>query len=334
MITYRHYNFLLLSVIILASFLYFNPTLAQCPRDKCVSYNSCQFVDDLCDVNGNPYGAQCSASIDCTEPAQFTLQSTSCTSPSTVPLNWTSANRTSSYSVVRNSATIQGGLSPFTQSFTDSAAPANINLDYYIVASNLWGSTNSNIQRAFCAVATPTPAPTSTPTSTPIPTPTPTSMPTPTPTPPASFCGDGICNLSLGESSTTCPSDCGTLTPSPTPGTPLPSPIIGAQSGSDRTFTWDIINPLNSFGGSQPKDIFGVIFLISNWILNIAESLIVMLIIYAGVRFILSRGNPGEVQKAKSILWWALVGFAVILIGKGFIFIIDSVLRGDIPKFF
>ena len=61
---------------------------------------------------------------------------------------------------------------------------------------------------------------------------------------------------------------------------------------------------------------------------NIAGSLIVILIIYAGVRFMISRGNPGEIQKARGILYWALVGFAVVAIGKGFIYLLEGVISG------
>jgi hypothetical protein len=103
----------------------------------------------------------------------------------------------------------------------------------------------------------------------------------------------------------------------------------GGTPGTDQSLTWKLINPLA--GSPQPTDIFGVIYLITNWVLNIVDSLLIILIIYSGVMFMISRGNPGEIQKAKSILYWALVGFAVTLVGKGFIFIIDSVLRGGIP---
>jgi hypothetical protein len=109
---------------------------------------------------------------------------------------------------------------------------------------------------------------------------------------------------------------------------PAPPP---SNPGSGVSIGWQLINPLA--GSPQPQDIFGLIVLISTWILNILGSLIVILIIYAGIRFMLSRGNPGEIQKAKAILKWALVGFAITLIGKGFVFLVDSVLRGQFPTF-
>ena len=105
--------------------------------------------------------------------------------------------------------------------------------------------------------------------------------------------------------------------------------------GQPVAFNWEIINPLYRdpvYG--QPQDIFDVIFLIANWLLNIAGALIVILIIYSGLRFMISRGNPGEIGRAKNILLWAIVGFAAVLIGKGFVTLIESFLRGSgFPSF-
>jgi len=99
------------------------------------------------------------------------------------------------------------------------------------------------------------------------------------------------------------------------------------QGGTTKIYNWSIPNALRGLSsGAQPTNVFDVLILISDWILNIAGALIVLLIIYSGVRFMISRGNPGEIQRAKNILKWALIGFAVILIGKGFIFLIEAVL--------
>lgn len=106
-------------------------------------------------------------------------------------------------------------------------------------------------------------------------------------------------------------------------------PITG---GTGQTIGWGINNPFAFFpSGKQPDNVFEAVFLIIDWMANIAGSLLVIMIIYAGVKFVVSRGNPGELTKAKSILWWALVGMAVVLIGKGFVYIVDSILRGQIP---
>lgn len=113
---------------------------------------------------------------------------------------------------------------------------------------------------------------------------------------------------------------------------PSPQPPPPSRPGEDQNISWSVFNPLPFFDlGSvrrQPTNVVDLIFGITNWLFNIASSLIVILIIYSGVRFMISRGNPGEIQKAKGILYWALIGFAVVVIGKGFIYLLEGVISG------
>ena len=51
------------------------------------------------------------------------------------------------------------------------------------------------------------------------------------------------------------------------------------------------------------------------------------MIVWAGIRFLYSRGNPTEVTAAKKILQYAIVGLAIILIGSGFVTLIESILN-------
>ena len=110
-----------------------------------------------------------------------------------------------------------------------------------------------------------------------------------------------------------------------------PTPV---QPGQDQNLIWNITNPLRLLpNGAQPRNVFDVIILITDWILNIAGSLIIILIIYGGVMFLISAGNPGKIQQAKNILKWALIGFMVVLIGKGFVYLVQDVLQGQMPIF-
>lgn len=98
-------------------------------------------------------------------------------------------------------------------------------------------------------------------------------------------------------------------------------------SGTTQDFSFTVPNFLAI--NPQPQNVFQLIFAVTSILLNIAGTLVVILIIYSGVRFVISRGNPGEIGKAKTILWWAIAGFAVVVVGKGFVFLIESVLRGS-----
>ncbi|MBI2064622.1 MAG: hypothetical protein HYT62_01050 [Candidatus Yanofskybacteria bacterium] len=97
--------------------------------------------------------------------------------------------------------------------------------------------------------------------------------------------------------------------------------------GTDAPLTWNVINPFKG-GITDPRML---VLEVVNWILNVAAALIVILIIYSGIRFMLAAGRPNEITRGKNILTWALIGFAVVLIGKGFIALIISVLQGNIP---
>ncbi len=101
----------------------------------------------------------------------------------------------------------------------------------------------------------------------------------------------------------------------------------GGTGGNGGGTTQDIIYDIgkyNPLGGE--KNILNVVILISTWIFNLALGIVTALIIYAGVRFLISRGNVGEVEQAKKMLWYILVGLAIVLIGKGIISLIASIL--------
>jgi hypothetical protein len=44
---------------------------------------------------------------------------------------------------------------------------------------------------------------------------------------------------------------------------------------------------------------------------------VTLYIIYAGFTFVTAQGNPGEIQKAKQRLLWALIGAAILLGAAG-----------------
>lgn len=83
---------------------------------------------------------------------------------------------------------------------------------------------------------------------------------------------------------------------------------------------------INLVQPSRFRDLAEFVNAISGYILQLAIPLAVVLIIYAGVKFILARGNIGEVSKAKQILWYVFIGLAIVLIGRGFISLITSLI--------
>lgn len=113
---------------------------------------------------------------------------------------------------------------------------------------------------------------------------------------------NNICEPSIGETSASC-KDC---------------PVT---SGKTETFIFKLENPL------EADNFIELIDVLATWLFNLAIPVVVVMIVYAGVMFLTSRGEPAKVTKARQILLYAVVGFAIILIGKGFITLIESILN-------
>lgn len=65
--------------------------------------------------------------------------------------------------------------------------------------------------------------------------------------------------------------------------------------------------------GSDLKTIF------SN-ILDVAQTILIMVstlyLIYAGFLFVIAKGNPEKIKKARDALFWGLIGTALVLCGE------------------
>lgn len=180
---------------------------------------------------------------------------------------------------------------------------------YGIITSNpdyITVSSNVGVVYLFALVLpTPTSVPPPTPTPTPtLPIPSPTSTPTPTPpsptlplpTPPSTSSG-----------------------PAPTASAPPPPPAPAAQSFD---FLFEIPNP---FSGQITtfNDLIDAIILFLYYIVG---PIIVAMIVLAGLFFLFGRGEPGKVETGKKILLYAVIGLIIILIGRGFITLLQSII--------
>ncbi len=95
------------------------------------------------------------------------------------------------------------------------------------------------------------------------------------------------------------------------------------KPGETKIFKFEIPNPLK--GGAT--DLGGLVKIIAQWLFNLAIPIAVIMIIYAGVLFLTARGNTTTIQKAKDVLKYAVIGLAIILIGSGFVTLIQSILE-------
>jgi hypothetical protein len=95
----------------------------------------------------------------------------------------------------------------------------------------------------------------------------------------------------------------------------------GGNKPQDVRIDFSIENPIES------EDFLELIGQITTWIFNLAIPIAVAMIVYAGVMFLISRGDISKITKAKNILLYAVIGLTIIFIGKGFITLIESILN-------
>jgi len=60
---------------------------------------------------------------------------------------------------------------------------------------------------------------------------------------------------------------------------------------------------------------------------QLALPVAVAMIIVAGIMFMTSQGEPTKITTARKLLLYTLLGFAIILIGEGFLSLIKSILE-------
>jgi len=67
--------------------------------------------------------------------------------------------------------------------------------------------------------------------------------------------------------------------------------------------------------------------MVARTLFDIAVPVAILLIIIGGIMMLVSGGKPDMVTKARNIIKYSVYGLAIILIGKGFISLIKSLLE-------
>lgn len=112
--------------------------------------------------------------------------------------------------------------------------------------------------------------------------------------------------------------------------TRVPARAPGAGTGPAREPDFKV----QIFGGSpfsfenplKSKTILGLLDGILGLAMWIGIPIAVIMILYSGILFLFSQGNSGALTKARLILQYAIIGLIVILVGKGFLTLIQSIL--------
>jgi len=70
----------------------------------------------------------------------------------------------------------------------------------------------------------------------------------------------------------------------------------------------------------------GIIGGIIDFIFKIALFLVPLMVIWGGVLFVSAGGNMEQIKKAKTVIFWSLIGFVVILLARGFSDLLEEIL--------
>ena len=95
--------------------------------------------------------------------------------------------------------------------------------------------------------------------------------------------------------------------------------LLGVGS---QCFAWHIPNPIKC------EDIPCVIYTVADLIFYIALAVVPLMIIIGGIMFIIAAGDPQKVNKAKSLLFWSVVGLSILLLARAIAAVVESIIGG------
>jgi hypothetical protein len=85
---------------------------------------------------------------------------------------------------------------------------------------------------------------------------------------------------------------------------------------------FQITNPLGP-GSATVGDIVDKII---DFLLQVGIPLAVLMYVWAGFMFLTSSGNEIKVKKARQAIIWTTIGLAVLIVGKGFVYVVEEIL--------
>jgi len=126
------------------------------------------------------------------------------------------------------------------------------------------------------------------------------------------------CKKATTTTTTTAPGPTTTTAPGPTTTTAPGPTTTTAPSGPVWPVTFS--NPINATTFEE------LIVSIINWLLAIIGSIVLLFIIIGGIMYMTAAGNEEQIKRAKRILFYTILGFAVVLISYSLIQEIKKIL--------
>ena len=93
--------------------------------------------------------------------------------------------------------------------------------------------------------------------------------------------------------------------------------IFVSQTGLSHAETIDFNSPIPAHTAEQ------LLQKIIRWVIGLTGSIALVILIYSGFRYLTAGADEEKARNAKKMLWWAVLGLAVILASAG---IVNSVM--------
>jgi len=94
----------------------------------------------------------------------------------------------------------------------------------------------------------------------------------------------------------------------------------GTTGGSNGGGAISLPNPLSC------EDLGCVIEKIISKLVQLAIPIVVIMVLIGGFQIMTAGGNEEKIKQGRSTIWWAVIGYAIILLADGLVLIIKSVL--------
>jgi succinate dehydrogenase/fumarate reductase cytochrome b subunit len=85
----------------------------------------------------------------------------------------------------------------------------------------------------------------------------------------------------------------------------------------------------NPFAGTGINTVPDFIDTVIGLLINLGAVIVVFFVVFAGFRFVIAQGNPEKIQEAKKILFYTLVGGAILIGAK----VISEVIKTTVEQF-
>ena len=99
-----------------------------------------------------------------------------------------------------------------------------------------------------------------------------------------------------------------------------------------------LLNGSGSFSdncvANQCVDPGNMIITALNWVIGIAGAVALIFVVYGGISYTTSAGDPGKLQQAKKIITYALIGLAIVALSEMIVIFVSGIIKDANQKAF